>query len=296
MVPSVSPGSPDRAPVGPGAAAESSAGQPASGAPAGADAVTRADAVAGAPAGDAAVAEALGGGEGEEPAKGAAGASGEGVAEAPAGGAADAEALAAAEGAVADTASVPSARIDAATPTRIDAATAGRARPQPPGLPRPGASSGAAPPEDPLAGHPDELRPLTDALIAAVLANRGYAFRTDSDGDLFGRWGDNVVYFFRLGTAGELLQVRTVAAPTFPIERVPALHAFCNGWNRDRLWPKAFVRVGDDGRARVCGEVVTDLERGVTAHQLDQLIERGISTGCQLALALTEAGLDGEGG
>ena len=33
------------------------------------------------------------------------------------------------------------------------------------------------------------------------------------------------------------------------------------------------MHVDDDGRARVCGEVVTDLERGVTPHQLDQLLD-----------------------
>ena len=57
---------------------------------------------------------------------------------------------------------------------------------------------------------------------------------------------------------------------------MPALYAFCNSWNHDRLWPKAFVHVDDDGQARVYGEVITDLERGVTPHQLDQLLDCGI--------------------
>ncbi|MFI7605416.1 YbjN domain-containing protein [Micromonospora sp. NPDC049366] len=138
-------------------------------------------------------------------------------------------------------------------------------------------------PDDPLAGHPRSLRPLTGALIAAVLGNRGYAVTADPDGDLFGRWGDSLIWFLRLGEAGELLQVRTMVGPTFSIEQVPALYAFCNSWNHDRLWPKAFVHVDDDGRARVYGEVITDLERGVTPHQLDQLLDCGISTGRQLA-------------
>ncbi|MEV4542558.1 YbjN domain-containing protein [Micromonospora echinaurantiaca] len=138
-------------------------------------------------------------------------------------------------------------------------------------------------PDGPLAGSPRELRPLTGELIAAVLGSRGYVVQRDPDGDLVGRWDDSLIWFLRLGAAGELLQVRTVAAPTFSIEHVPALYAFCNGWNHDRLWPKAFVHVDDDGRARVCGEVIADLERGVTPHQLDQLLDCGIATGCQLA-------------
>ncbi|MFI7574920.1 YbjN domain-containing protein [Micromonospora sp. NPDC049497] len=152
----------------------------------------------------------------------------------------------------------------------------------------PGTGDGRA---DPLAGHPDELRPLSDALVAAVLASRGYSVQTDPAGDLVGRWADSLIWFLRPGTAGELLQVRTVAAPSFGIEYVPALHAFCNAWNHDHLWPKAFVHVEDDGRARVCGEVITDLEHGVTPHQLDRLLHCGIVTGCQLAAEV--AGLPG---
>ncbi|WP_428961400.1 type III secretion system chaperone family protein [Micromonospora fluostatini] len=140
--------------------------------------------------------------------------------------------------------------------------------------------------DDPLAGHPSVLRPLTGDLVAAVLAHRGYPVHTGPGGDPYGRWDDSVIWFLRLGAAGEVLQVRTVAAPTFDIERVPALHAFCNTWNHDQLWPKAFVHVDDGGRARVHGEVVTDLERGVTPHQLDRLLDRGVSAGRRLATAV----------
>ncbi|BCJ57843.1 YbjN domain-containing protein [Micromonospora endophytica] len=138
-------------------------------------------------------------------------------------------------------------------------------------------------PDGPLAGHPSTLRPLTHDLLVAVLAGRGHPVTTDMGGDLVGRWAGGHIWFLRAGTAGELLQVRTVAADTFPVDLVPVLHEFCNTWNRDRLWPKAFVHVDDAGQARVCGEVITDLERGVTPHQLDRLLDRGISTGCRLA-------------
>ena len=46
------------------------------------------------------------------------------------------------------------------------------------------------------------------------------------------------------------------------------------------------MHVDDGGRARIYGEVITDLERGVTPHQLDQLLDCGITTGCQLAVAV----------
>jgi hypothetical protein len=137
-------------------------------------------------------------------------------------------------------------------------------------------------------GQLQTLQPLSNDLIGAVLSARGYTFYTDGDGDLVGRWDDNLIYFFRLGADGELLQVRTMAATTFPIDEVPALYAFCNNWNHDRLWPKAFVHVNDDGSARICGEVTADLAQGVTLYQLDQLINCGISTGCQLSETVAE--------
>ncbi|MGC4878921.1 YbjN domain-containing protein [Micromonospora sp. DT43] len=140
--------------------------------------------------------------------------------------------------------------------------------------------------DDPLAGHPDRLRPLTGELVAAVLAARGRRVGRAVDGDLVGRFDDNLIWFLRLGAAGEVLQVRTMVAPAFGIEQVPALYAFCNAWNHDRLWPKAFVHVDDGGQARIYGEVITDLERGVTPHQLDQLLDCGITAGCQLAVAV----------
>jgi hypothetical protein len=129
--------------------------------------------------------------------------------------------------------------------------------------------------------------PLSDELVARVLRGHGYAFTVDSDGDIVGRWDDNLIYFFRLGADGEIIQVRTMAARTFDIDDVPRLYAWCNAWNRDRLWPKAFVHVNDDGSVRVCGEVLADLERGVTPAQLDQILSCGIAAGCQMAEALT---------
>ncbi|MGW0433249.1 YbjN domain-containing protein [Micromonospora sp. NPDC003197] len=137
-------------------------------------------------------------------------------------------------------------------------------------------------------GQLQTLQPLTNELIASVLTDNEYNFHTDDDGDLFGRWDDSLIYFFRLGTNGEVFQVRTMAATTFSVEDVPALHEFCNTWNHDRLWPKVYVHVEDDGNVRVCGEVVADLERGVTTPQLDQLISCGIATGCQMSEAVAE--------
>lgn len=137
-------------------------------------------------------------------------------------------------------------------------------------------------------GRLEPLRPLTNELITGVLRDHGYKYFTDSDGDVGGHWDNTLIYFFRLGDNGEMFQVRAMARRVFGIDDVPRLYAFCNSWNHDKLWPKAYVHVSDDGTAGVYGEVTTDLERGVTFSQLDQLIACGISTGCALAEAVAE--------
>jgi Putative bacterial sensory transduction regulator len=135
-------------------------------------------------------------------------------------------------------------------------------------------------------GADAQLLPLSNELITTVLRERGYRYFIDSDGDVGGHWDNTLIYFFRLGEHQEMLQVRAMARTMFGIDEVPRLYAFCNSWNHDKLWPKAYVHVGDDGAAGVYGEVTTDLEKGVTAAQLDQLIACGISTGCALADAV----------
>jgi Putative bacterial sensory transduction regulator len=132
------------------------------------------------------------------------------------------------------------------------------------------------------------VRPLTNELITAVLDAREFTYFTDDDGDVGGWWEDNLVYFFRLGTDHSMLQVRIRARRSFVVEDVPRLYEFCNTWNHDKLWPKAYVHVNDDGSAIICGEVFADLERGVTLQQLDQLMMCGISTGCEMATAADE--------
>lgn len=136
-----------------------------------------------------------------------------------------------------------------------------------------------------MTGSPAALRPLTNDLITAVLEGHGFTYFTDDDGDVGGWWDDNLVYFFRLGPAGTMLQVRTRIRRVFAIDDVPRLYAFSNAWNRDKLWPKAYVHVNDDGSAILCGEVFADLGQGVSFEQLDQLMMCGISTGCELAAA-----------
>lgn len=121
-------------------------------------------------------------------------------------------------------------------------------------------------------------RPLTDARIVRWFEDYHYAWFRDNDGDLGGLWRGRCFYFFRFGPAREVLQVRGHWNREASIERLPELLEFCNEWNIDRIWPKAYARVADDGRVTVVAETATDLEAGVTDAQLAELLECGLTT------------------
>lgn len=131
------------------------------------------------------------------------------------------------------------------------------------------------------------LQPLTNELIIQALSSLGLKYFTDSDGDVGATWEDFIVYFFRMGEQDEILNSRVVVHRKFPVGDVLRLQTFSNDWNREKLWPKVYVRVAEqDGRpveAQLIGEVITDLEFGVAPVQLRQLISCAIGTGSSLA-------------
>jgi hypothetical protein len=147
-------------------------------------------------------------------------------------------------------------------------------------------------PPAPPGGSDRVLQPLTNELITHALNAMELKYFTDSDGDVGATWDDFIVYFFRMGEQEEILNIRVIIHRKFPVEDVLRLQTFCNDWNRDKLWPKAYVRVAEqDGQpveAQVIGEVVTDLEYGVALAQVRQLISCAVGTGSSLGTALQE--------
>lgn len=136
------------------------------------------------------------------------------------------------------------------------------------------------------------LSPLTNELITECLETMELRYFTDSDGDVGANWDSFMAYFFRMGERKEILNSRVIVRKKFPVEEQLRLQTFCNDWNRDKLWPKAYVRIAEeDGNptfAQVCGEVITDLEYGVTPLQLQQLLNCAIGTGSSLADSIEE--------
>jgi hypothetical protein len=82
-----------------------------------------------------------------------------------------------------------------------------------------------------------------------------------------------------VGESSEVLQVRGQWHRDLTIERLEEILELCNEWNAERIWPKTYVRVRDNGAVLVYTEVTVDLEHGVTEDQLDQLLQCGLTTG-----------------
>jgi hypothetical protein len=169
----------------------------------------------------------------------------------------------------------------------------GAARPSEPGVP-PGALGTADVPDDELHARvtellarelgasqfaPDVPTPVTPVRIAEWFRRNEFSYFVDNEGDLGGLWRGRLFYFFLFGDASEILQVRGQWHREVAIERLEEVLDACNEWNAERIWPKAYVRVRDNGMVHIIAEVATDLEHGVTDDQLNQLLFCGLSTG-----------------
>ncbi|KSW29136.1 YbjN domain-containing protein [Cellulomonas sp. B6] len=130
--------------------------------------------------------------------------------------------------------------------------------------------------------------PVSPARIASWMAENQFSYFVDNDGDLGGLWRGRLFYFFLFGERSEILQVRGQWHRELTIERLEEVLDLCNEWNAERIWPKAYARVRDNGRVHVVSEVATDLEHGVTDAQLSQLLFCGLSTGSMLFDAFDE--------
>ena len=137
-------------------------------------------------------------------------------------------------------------------------------------------------------------RPLDSARVEAFLVGQGYHVMRDEDDDLTGTWDGDRFWFLLLGEHQEVLQIRGRWHRTLPEHRRSAALLAVNDWNRERIWPKAYLRHEDDETA-VYAEVSVDLEHGVTDDQLAQMVGCGLGTGVQLFAALSDLVPDEDG-
>ena len=124
--------------------------------------------------------------------------------------------------------------------------------------------------------------PLSAARIARWMSDNQFSYFVDNDGDLGGIWRGRLFYIFLFGEREEILQVRGQWHREVAIERLEEVLELCNEWNADRIWPKAYARVRDNGRVHVVSEVAVDFEHGATDEQLSQTLYCGLSTATML--------------
>lgn len=130
--------------------------------------------------------------------------------------------------------------------------------------------------------------PLSLAAVTAALDARGDHYRVESDGVVAGRWGTAYVRIERIGERREILRVRAIATRRLDPARLFDAYEFCNGWNHDRLLPKAYVVEEPGGALAIAGDAATDLEHGVTPDQLAVLLNSALVTGATLAAAVDD--------
>ncbi len=128
-------------------------------------------------------------------------------------------------------------------------------------------------------------RPITTERIGSHLTRRGYHYRVDDDGDVTGTWDGHRFWFLLLGARKEILQVRGRWTTTLPITARLSIMQTVNDWNRERIWPKVYLRE-EAGALTMYTEVSVDFEQGATEAQLGQVISCGLGTAVQLFHAI----------
>ncbi|MDR1449367.1 MAG: YbjN domain-containing protein [Propionibacteriaceae bacterium] len=129
---------------------------------------------------------------------------------------------------------------------------------------------------------PEVLPPLTRDRIESALKSKDWSYQIDSDGDIGGIWDDNQFYFFLAGEQKEIFFLRACWHHSLSIEQRTEARAVIDEWHMERLWPKGYTRVNDEGRVRIFSDLVVDFEHGLSDNQLLQTIICGITTSIQL--------------
>ena len=135
------------------------------------------------------------------------------------------------------------------------------------------------------------VTPLTLERLEAHLTGRGFHVGRDTDGDLTGRWDSHRFWFFLVGDGGSILQIRGRGGRTLDPEHRAAVLLAINDWNRDRIWPKCYLRE-EEGRLACYTEVSVPLRVGVTEAQLSMLVDCGLGSGLRFLASLPEHLLD----
>ena len=152
--------------------------------------------------------------------------------------------------------------------------------------PRPAPRPPAAPPEPRV-----RVAPLSQQRLRAALDRHDWRYRIDDEGDITGRWDDDLITFMLRGDNGEVLNVLGYMYEDLPMGQLDEVRYALEEWHRAHLWPTCFWRDNEDAGLTfsVGGAVAVDYEHGVTDDQLAQHVYGAIASATGLFNRLTEA-------
>lgn len=131
----------------------------------------------------------------------------------------------------------------------------------------------------PSSGGSEALLPLSKDRIKAGLEHEGWSYSVDSDGDIGGGWEYASFYFFVEGKEDELFCIRGNWRGMLESSHLETAIALCNTWNAEKLWPKTYARLDEEGNVRVHTEHNVDYEQGISDGQLRQQLLCAVNTG-----------------
>lgn len=129
---------------------------------------------------------------------------------------------------------------------------------------------------------------LSQERLTQLFDQKKWHYYIDNEGDLGGNWDENQFFFLLRGKDSEILHIQGRWHNTVPLEKLEIVREFINRWHRDKLWPKCYHRINDDGRISVFTEVPIDHEHGATDEQLYQQVSCAIGTSAQFFTALAD--------
>ncbi|SPT54072.1 Uncharacterised protein [Actinomyces bovis] len=146
------------------------------------------------------------------------------------------------------------------------------------------AATPPAPGQTISAGTP--VTPLSKDRLTRLIESRGWKCQIDDDGDLTGRWDDDLVSFMLRGEQEEMLNVMGLMLEDVPMSKLDEARFAIDEWHREHLWPVCFWRENDDAGLTftIGAAVAVDWEPGATDKQLLQHLECGLAT-CGQAFA-----------
>ena len=135
---------------------------------------------------------------------------------------------------------------------------------------------------DPAHFGTEPTTPVDRQRLADYLIQENYKYSIDDDGDVVGVWDANPVWFMFMGPSKGFFQVRArwhrrISAAN----KLLALHA-ANDWNRDKLWPKVFLREDEtEGTYSMFAELTFDYSEGASNKQFEYSVDYALKCSLQ---------------